>query len=159
MGETISGDRDSVGVGILVVRGIILVLESVNIPESAMKHISLDAHHESVQRFVMDLSIDSNASVLELNGRALACVLPMSKGANGRDDRDDWNEIKNARRRILIDQEISGTLDAADAAELECLQKEMLRHRRRVAPLPLEEARALHQQLMAQAQQDSRSGS
>jgi len=64
---------------------------------------------------------------------------------------EDWSEDKNSRRYDLIDKKIAETLTAAEAEELEVLQAEMLRYRQRVAPLPLEDARKLHQELLAKA--------
>ena len=63
----------------------------------------------------------------------------------------EWTQHKNQRRCQLIDTEIDGTLSAADKAELEQLQAEMLAYRRKVAPLPLEELRELHQDLLRRA--------
>jgi hypothetical protein len=118
-----------------------------------MKHVSLDTQDESVQRFVLSLAATPDASVLELNGRAVACVVPVPpESGNGETADEDWTEAKNARRCALIDREIAGTLRAEEAAELQHLQREMLRHRRRVAPLPLDDARRLHQELLARAQ-------
>ena len=62
-----------------------------------------------------------------------------------------WNEAKNAWRCALIDKEIDGTLSAREAVELHLLQREMLAHRRKVAPLPLAEARKLREELLAKA--------
>jgi hypothetical protein len=53
----------------------------------------------------------------------------------------------NMRAR-LIDKEVDGTITEAEQVELERLQSEMLTHRRKVAPLPLDELRALHQKLL-----------
>jgi hypothetical protein len=118
-----------------------------------MKHVQLDALDESVKQFVLSLSVDPNGSILELNGRAVVQVLPVAAQENGSASEDEpWTEAKNSRRCVLIDQEINGRLTADEAMELARLQREMLRHRRRVAPLPLEDARRLHQQLLAQAQ-------
>jgi hypothetical protein len=83
-----------------------------------MKHVNLDRQDESVQRVI----------------GAAAC--------------EEWTEAKNARRCDLIDKEVTGTLNAAEAEELAGLQREMLRHRHRVAPLPLEAARRLHKELL-----------
>jgi hypothetical protein len=62
-----------------------------------------------------------------------------------------WSEAKNARRCALINKEIDGTLSAREAVELHLLQREMLAHRRKVAPLPSAEARELRQALLANA--------
>jgi hypothetical protein len=113
-----------------------------------MKHISLDSRDPAIKQFAVELSAEANGAVLELNGRPIACVLPAPQG-NG--DVENWTEAKNTRRCQLVDREIDGTLTPEERIELHQLQQEMLRHRRRVAPLPLEDARALHQQLLARA--------
>ena len=51
----------------------------------------------------------------------------------------------------LIERKHAVGLAPAEHVELAGLQEEMLRFRRKVAPLPLEESRRLHQQLLAQA--------
>lgn len=62
-----------------------------------------------------------------------------------------WTEEKNQRRCDLVDKEIDGTISAIEKAELEQLQAEMLAYRRKVAPLPLEDLRKLHQELLRKA--------
>jgi hypothetical protein len=114
-----------------------------------MNHITLDNQDDAVKRFVLSLPVNPNGSVLELEGRALALVVPVADPVtNGG---DPWTEAKNQRRCDLIDREIDGTLTAAETVELHRLQNEMLRYRRRVAPLPLDDARKLHQELLAKA--------
>ena len=63
----------------------------------------------------------------------------------------EWTEAKNQRRCQLVDKEIDGTISVDEKAELNRLQAEMLTYRRKVAPLPLEELRELHQELLRQA--------
>src|SRR5258707_847365 len=115
-----------------------------------MEHVSLDAADESVKQFVLSLSANPDGSVLEMDGRAVLQVFPVAGETNGSDG--GWTEAKNARRCALIDGEIAGTLTPEEALELAALQREMLQHRRRVAPLPIEDARRLHQELLARAQ-------
>ena len=112
-----------------------------------MKHVNLDSHDEAVKRFVLSLPADPSGSVLELDGKAIAHVLPIPAPAGA----DDWDGAKDARRCDLIDREIAGTLTPDEAAEPRVLQEAMLRHRRKVAPLPLDEARRLHRDLLTQA--------
>ena len=88
--------------------------------------------------------------MLELDGRAVACVVPVVENPSR-------NTAPGAKRRTpagapLIDKEIDGTLSAREAVELHLLQREMLAHRRKVAPLPLAEARKLRQELLTKAQ-------
>jgi hypothetical protein len=46
--------------------------------ENAMNHILLDKQDEAVKRFFLSLPADAQGSVVELNGRAVACVVPVS---------------------------------------------------------------------------------
>lgn len=60
-----------------------------------------------------------------------------------------WTEEKNARRCELIDLSVNYWLVTTEKTELGVLQAEMLEHRHSVAPLPLGEAREMHQRLKA----------
>jgi hypothetical protein len=121
-----------------------------------MNHILLDKQDEAVKRFFLSLPVDSQGSVVELNGQAVACVLPPPKATNG--TTEAWTDAKNNRRCDLIDREFDGpSLTPAEVVELAGLQEEMLRYRQRVAPLPIEDARRLHHELLARvAAQESR---
>ena len=114
-----------------------------------MNQIALEKQDDAVKRFVLSLPRDPGGSVLELDGRTVAWVFPAVPALSNTDEH--WTEEKNRRRCELIDLEIDGTLTAAEAIELHRLQNEMLRYRRRVAPLPLDDARKLHQELLAKA--------
>lgn len=59
-----------------------------------------------------------------------------------------WTEARNARRCELIDNEIQETISEEERQELKALTKQMRAYRRHVAPLPIEGARKLHQQLL-----------
>ncbi len=114
-----------------------------------MTHVSLDGVEESVKRFVLAVAGNPAGSVLELNGQPVAWVVPAAAAANGD---EEWTEAKNQRRCDLIDRKFAAaTLTPAETVELAQLQEQMLRHRRRVAPLPLEDARRLHQELLNKA--------
>lgn len=58
-----------------------------------------------------------------------------------------WTEAKNARRFQLIDKEIAGNISPAEAEELARLSREIDDFLRDVTPLPIHEARTLHEQL------------
>lgn len=114
-----------------------------------MNHIALEQQDEAVKRFVLSLPTDSQGSVLELNGQAVAWLVPAIGPAMNGDE--PWTDAKNERRCDLIDRKYAGGITAAEAAELAVLQEQMLHYRQRVAPLPLEDARQLHQDLLAKA--------
>jgi hypothetical protein len=114
-----------------------------------MTHVNLDAMDESVRQFVLAVAGDPAGSILELNGQPVAWVLPTAPAAANGDE--PWTEAKNQRRCDLIDRKYAGGLPPSETVELTRLQEEMLRHRQRVAPLPLEDARRLHQELLTKA--------
>ena len=116
-----------------------------------MTHVNLDAQNETVKQFVLGLTVDPAGSVLELNGQAVACILPPPKSMNGSTGAAEWTDAKNARRVALIKQKHAGGLAPAEIVELAGLQDEMLRFRQQVAPLPLDDARKLHQELLSRA--------
>ena len=59
----------------------------------------------------------------------------------------EWTDAKNARRFALIDREVDGTISPEESSELDALQTEFRRYRRRVAPLPVGETRQLLERL------------
>jgi hypothetical protein len=121
-----------------------------------VKHIDLNAQGEAVKQFFLSLPVDPDGSVVELNGQAVARVTPLKGEGNGSHEATGpWTEAKNARRCALIDREIDALLTPEEAAELQMLQQQMLRERRRLAPVPLEDLRRLHQKLLMKAQQEA----
>ncbi len=54
-----------------------------------------------------------------------------------------WTKEKNARRCFLIDKDIDEFLTFEELAEYDTLQEEMLEYRRKMAPLPIAEAKAI----------------
>ena len=79
----------------------------------------------------------------------MAWVVPAAPSAANGDQA--WTEALNQRRCDLIDRKYAGSLGPSEAVELAHLQEQMLRHRQRVAPLPLDDARRLHQELLSRA--------
>jgi hypothetical protein len=121
-----------------------------------VKHIRLDGQPEAVRQFVLSLSVPPEGAVLELAGQPVACVMPLPEETNGTPaNLGDWTDALNARRCELIDSKYAGALTPQEGVELAGLQEQMLRYRQRVAPLPLEDARRLHQELLAKAQQQN----
>src|SRR5205823_4738904 len=105
-----------------------------------------------IRQFVLALSASPDGVVLESAGRPVACVVPPPKSANGDGPQDgEWTEEKNRRRCELIDHKYDHGLTPAEEAELALLQDAMYRYIDKVAPLPLDEARALHQELLQKA--------
>lgn len=65
----------------------------------------------------------------------------------------EWSEDKNRRRSALLDRKYVCGLDPVEEAELALLQYALHRYIDQVAPLPLDAARSLHQQLLQKAAQ------
>jgi hypothetical protein len=116
-----------------------------------MNHVNLDNQDEIVKRFVLSVSADPSGSVLELNGKAVACIVPPSSSMNGAATGEEWTAAKNARRAELIKRKYADGLAPAEVVELAGLQEAMLRYRQMVAPLPLDDACKLHQELLSRA--------
>jgi hypothetical protein len=85
-----------------------------------MNHVSLDGVEESVRQFVLEAAGDPGGSVIELNGRPVAWVLPATSGPNGD---GPWTEEKNQRRCDLIDRKFAGGLTPPELLELAQLQE------------------------------------
>ena len=115
-----------------------------------MNHVNLDSQAENVRQFLLSLTRDPNGTFVDWNGQAVACVVPMPVN-NGPSDQE-WSEAKNLRRWELIEKKHKqGPLTAAEIVELAELQQLMLRYRQKVAPLPLDDARRLHDELLQKA--------
>jgi hypothetical protein len=114
-----------------------------------MTHVNLDGLDGALRQLLLAVASDPAGSVLELNGRPVAWVVPAALAPTNGDEA--WTEAKNQRRCDLIDRKYAGGLTPPEAVELAQLQEQMLRYRQRVAPLPLEDARRLHQELLNRA--------
>ncbi len=69
----------------------------------------------------------------------------------GGDDSSDvagWSDELNERRIELIDKDIQGSLSTEERVELAELQRKATAYRDRIAPLPIEGAKRLHQHLL-----------
>jgi hypothetical protein len=117
-----------------------------------MTHVNLDTQPDVVRQFVLALSASPDGVVLESAGRPVACVVPPPKSADGAASHtEEWTDEKNRRRCELIDRKYDHGLSPAEEAELAVLQDAMHRTIDKVAPLPLDAARRLHQELLQKA--------
>jgi hypothetical protein len=118
-----------------------------------MNTIDIDERDESVLRFLLSLPTDPDGTRLRVNGKPLFRVIPVSPSDSTAEL--EWSDEQNARRCLLIDQEVGGTISAGEAIELEDLQARFRRYRRQIAPLPLAETRRLLEELERKASQAS----
>ena len=117
-----------------------------------MTHVNLDTQPEVVRQFVLALSASPEGVVLESEGRPVACVVPPPQSTEGTTALDgEWTEEKNRRRGELIDRKYDHGLSPAEEAELALLQDALHRILDKVALLPLDVARSLHQELLEKA--------
>jgi hypothetical protein len=114
-------------------------------------HVNLDAQPEVVRQFVLALSASAEAVVLESAGRPVACMVPPPREEQAGPREADWTDEKNRRRCELLDRKYDRGLSPSEEAELALLQDAMYRTLDKVAPLPLDEARRLHQELLQKA--------
>jgi hypothetical protein len=106
-----------------------------------MNEIDVDTCDEAVLRFVLSLPTDPNGTWLRVNGKKLFKVIPVSP--SGSSPAREWTDEQNARRCLLIDRDVRGTITPDEAIELEELQHQLRRYRRQAAPLPLTETRRM----------------
>jgi hypothetical protein len=116
--------------------------------EAAMTYVNLDTQPEVIRQFVLALSASGDGTVLESAGRPVACIVPPPRSDNAGMPEEAWTDEKNRRRCELIDRKYDHGLSPAEVAELALLQNAMHRYIDKVAPLPLDEARRLHQELL-----------
>ena len=98
-------------------------------------------------------------TTIRRNGKPIARVLPV----NGSPPAEvpvtapdlPWTEELNARRVDLINRKYKVGLTGAEEAELAGLKAVLRRHVDQVAPLPVEAARELHRELLAEADRAS----
>jgi hypothetical protein len=67
------------------------------------------------------------------------------------DEKRLWTSAMNQRRCQLVDKEIDDTISEEERTELDGLQSELVAYRQKVAPLPLDDLRKLHQDLLEKA--------
>ena len=114
-----------------------------------MNAIDVNVQDESVLRFIRSLPTDPNGTWLRVNGELLFRVIPVSP--SDRAANHEGTDEHNARRCLLLDKEVGGTISATEALELEELQDQLRRYRRQVTPLPLAETRRLLEELERKA--------
>ena len=115
-----------------------------------MTHINLNTASETVRQVI--LSFPANGTVFELDGEPVACLIPPPMRSS---DPTGWTNAKNARRFYLIDKSVDGTISTEEMIELNELQLQMGLWLDRVAPLPMEQARKLHSELIELVNQNS----
>lgn len=114
-----------------------------------MNHINLDTLPEPFQRLIHTMAAAPDGSVLEKDGKPVIRVTPLP-GPDGTAD-GEWTPAMNRRRSELIDRKIDGSISPEERAELQDLQDQLGRYVDRVAPLPWEPLRKLHQELLEKA--------
>jgi hypothetical protein len=67
-----------------------------------------------------------------------------------------WSEQTNSRRCDLIDRDIQGLITTSEKLELQQLQDQFYQYLDTAAPIPLDGARRLHQELLKKKQQQER---
>ena len=112
-----------------------------------MNHVNLNNASETVRQVI--LSFTASSTIFELDGQPVACLIPPPTRS---DESDEWTTVKNARRFYLIDKEIDGSITKEEKSELQFLEDQFNQFMDRVAPLPLEHARQLHQELLQKVQ-------
>ena len=114
-----------------------------------MTHTNLDRAPEAARQYVLSLLVPEG-TILEMDGRAVARVVPVPQHLNGTSD-NQWTPEKNHRRCTLVDLEIDCQITPEEQSELRDLERQLDRHLDKVAPVPLDALRKLHGELLEEA--------
>lgn len=106
----------------------------------------LETNRELAEKSVSNPSVTKEPLIVNPAGLSLSSGSNAARPSERTSSR--WTKEKNQRRCQLVDKEIEGTLSPSEREQLEALQAEMLAYRRRVAPLPLQDLRELHEELL-----------
>jgi len=115
-----------------------------------MTHVNIDRQPEAVKEFFKSLALSPEGSVVEMNGRPLARMLPADANVKN-SERLEWSGELNERRCNLIDRKYAIGLTADEEIELANLTSAMRKFVDRMAPVPLDDVRRLHQELLEKA--------
>jgi hypothetical protein len=115
-----------------------------------MTHVSLDDQPVAVREFFLNWPGGWEGAAVELGGRPVARGFPPPSPANGSAEPSAWTPEQNRRRCELIDRKYAAGLTPDEEGELAVLPSAMHRFIA-AAPLPIEAARQLHQELMEKA--------
>lgn len=115
-----------------------------------MTHLSIDLQPEAVKHFFETLALTPSGSIVEMNGRPMVRVLPAEPGPEA-GKVESWTPDLNHRRCDLIDKKYSAGLTPGEESELATLTAGLRAFVDRVAPLPLDDVRRLHQELLEKA--------
>jgi hypothetical protein len=113
--------------------------------------IDLEMQDHRVREFFESLPVTADGTAIRINGRR--SFLVVDEPILDASEPSEWTPEKDDRRVYLIDRKIAGTIDDRESIELARLQREMGRWLDHVAPLPLEDARKLHRELLAIARE------
>lgn len=115
-----------------------------------MNTIPWETIPETTKQFIRSIAISPDGAVIEEDGRPSYRVIAYPKFDTQSPD-PEWTNADNELRCDLIDKEIDGVITPDERVLLESLQQRLSRYVDRVAPLPLEPLRKLHQELLAKA--------
>jgi len=115
-----------------------------------MTLVNIDRQPEAVKQFFKSLPLTPEGSVVEMNGKSVARVLPADAIANN-SETIEWTAELNERRCNLIDRKYTTGLTAEEESELATLTAAMRRFVDRMAPVPLDDVRKLHRELLEKA--------
>src|SRR5437868_2939170 len=104
-------------------------------PEEQVTHVNIDRQPDAVKQFFATLTLTPEGSLVEMDGRAVAHVLPADPAAVGPDEAE-WTPQLNHRRCDLVDKKFAGGLTPAEDAELARLTAGLRRFVDRIAPVP-----------------------
>jgi nucleoside 2-deoxyribosyltransferase len=135
-------------------------LDNTQAIEAGITELLNVPHHGTAAPVVKQANANRNltdqlsAEAREIVGPSPETIPEVNQAASGDGPSDgDWSEELNERRIELIDKDIQLNITTGERAELADLQRRAVAYRDRVAPLPVEGARRLHQELLEMKRQ------
>ena len=99
---------------------------------------------DDIQRRLTEKASETGEDVVHLIRIAVGRFVGEEVATTG----GDWTEADEVRRRVLIDNDIAGTITPDEQRELARLDRLANEHLDRIAPPPMAGARRLHRQLL-----------
>ena len=115
-----------------------------------MNTIRWESIPEPTRQFIRAVALSPEGAVIEEDGKPSYRVIAYPKAVPDSPD-PEWTPADNQLRCDLIDKQIDGVITPDERVLLESLQQRLSRYVNKVAPLPLEQLRKLHQELLEKA--------
>jgi hypothetical protein len=118
--------------------------------EPAVNTIRWETIPEPTRQFIRSIVLSPEGAIIEEDGRPSYRVIAYPKSSPDAMN-SEWTPADNQLRCDLIDKQIDGVITPDERVLLESLQQRLSNYVNKVAPLPLEQLRKMHHELLEKA--------